>query len=114
MVKLLDGYTLMHEHIFIDLSGPKKDMDCRLDDFQATVDDLKELYSLGVRNILEVTNLGMGRNVEYMEEVAGATGMNIIYSTGFYKDPFLPHDFGDRTDRDLSLIHISEPTRRPG
>ena len=27
----MNGYTLMHEHITIDLSGIKKDTDCQLD-----------------------------------------------------------------------------------
>ena len=62
-MKLIDGYTLMHEHVTIDLSSVKKDEDCRLDCFEETVKEFKSLYGYGVRNILEVTNLGMGRNV---------------------------------------------------
>ena len=31
MAVLKEGYTLMHEHVAIDLSGVKKDLDCRLD-----------------------------------------------------------------------------------
>ena len=69
MIKLKDGYTLMHEHVTIDLSGVKKDLDCRLDCFEETVEEFKELYRLGVRNVLEVTNMGMGR--EYGEQVRG-------------------------------------------
>ena len=37
---LKDGYTLMHEHIFIELSGIKKLDDCRLDCKNETI----ELY----------------------------------------------------------------------
>ena len=89
-MKLIDGYTLMHEHVTIDLSSVKKDEDCRLDCFEETVKEFKSLYGYGVRNILEVTNLGMGRNVEYIKRVSEQTGINIIVSTGFYKEPFLP------------------------
>ena len=37
---LKDGYTLMHEHIFIDLSGVKKLDDCRLDCKNETIEDI--------------------------------------------------------------------------
>ena len=53
-MKLADGYTLMHEHVTINLSGVKKDEDCRLNCFEETVKEFKGLYGYGVRNILEV------------------------------------------------------------
>ena len=89
-MKLADGYTLMHEHVTINLSGVKKDEDCRLNCFEETVKEFKSLYGYGVRNILEVTNLGMGRDVGYIRRVSEETGINILVSTGFYKEPFLP------------------------
>lgn len=89
-MKLLDGYTLMHEHITLDLSKLKEDEDCNLNCFEQTVKELKILYKYGVRNILDVTNIGMGRNIDYIQKVSKETGINIILSTGFYKEPFLP------------------------
>ena len=68
---LQDGYTLMHEHVTIDLSGVKKDPDCRLDCFEETVEEFKELYRHGVRNVLEVTNIGMGRYFLYRKSSPG-------------------------------------------
>lgn len=99
---LKDGYTLMHEHVTIDLSGVKKDLDCRLDCFEETVAEFKELYRLGVRNILEVTNIGMGRDVSYIKKVAEATGIHFIISTGFYKEPFLPQMVYEMTAEELA------------
>ena len=52
MAVLKEGYTLMHEHVAIDLSGVKKDLDCRLDCFDETVREFRQLYEYGVRNIL--------------------------------------------------------------
>lgn len=108
MVILNDGYTLMHEHITIDLSGVKKDEDCRLDCFDETVRELKQLYEYGVRNILEVTNRGMGRDVDYIRRVQEATGINIILSTGFYKEPFLPQEVYDSTAGELAELILDE------
>lgn len=108
MAVLNDGYTLMHEHITIDLSGVKKDQDCRLDCFDETVKELKQLYGYGVRNILEVTNIGMGRDVDYIRRVGEATGINIILSTGFYKEPFLPREVYDSTAGELAALILRD------
>ena len=35
-MKLPEKILYAHEHTTIDLSGPKKNIDCRLDDFDAT------------------------------------------------------------------------------
>ncbi len=110
-MKLIDGYTLMHEHVTIDLSGVKKDEDCRLDCFEETVKEFKSLYGYGVRNILEVTNLGMGRNVEYIKRVSEQTGINIIVSTGFYKEPFLPDCVYGKPAEELAQLMERELTQ---
>ena len=47
----------------------------------------KELKDKGIDSIVEVTNRGMGRDVLSMVEYL-KTGLNIIASTGFYKEPF--------------------------
>lgn len=110
MAMLKEGYTLMHEHVTIDLSGIKKDEDCRLDCFDETVQEFRELYQYGVRNILEVTNMGMGRNVDYIKRVADATGINIILSAGFYKEPFLPEWVYKKTTEELAQLVEGELT----
>lgn len=107
-MKLQDGYTLMHEHMTIDLSHIKKDDDCRLDCFDETVKELKKLYANGVRNIVEVTNIGMGRNIPYIEAIEKETGIQIIKSTGWYKEPFIPESYQQMDAQSLANIMISE------
>lgn len=87
---LKEGITLIHEHTRIDLSRIKGDDDTNLNCKEATIKEFSELYDYGVRNIVDVTNMGMGRDPEYVREVAEKSGINIIQSTGFYKEPFLP------------------------
>lgn len=105
---LKDGYTLMHEHVKIDLSGVKKDPDCRLDCFEETVEEFRALYRHGVRNVLEVTNMGMGRDVSYIDRVAKETGIHFIVSTGFYKEPFLPQMVYEKTVEELADLAEKE------
>ncbi|WP_159648882.1 phosphotriesterase family protein [Erysipelothrix aquatica] len=108
MTLLKDGITLIHEHTTIDLSKVKNNPDCFLDCFDETVQEYKELYDLGVRNIIDVTANGMGRNVEYVNNVAAATGINILQATGFYKEPFLPDFVYTMSIEELADFMVSE------
>lgn len=104
----MNGYTLMHEHITIDLSGVKKDTDCQLDCFEETLKEFQNLYKLGVRTVVDVTNDGMGRNTAYVSEIENKTGIRIIQSTGFYKEPFLPQRVYGQTVREMADWMIGE------
>ncbi len=94
--------TLMHEHVTVDLSGVKNDNDCCLDCYVDTVVEFVRLRNQGVSRIVDLTNSGMGRNVEYVERVAKETGMKIVYATGFYKEPFFPVDVYRLTEKQLA------------
>ncbi len=104
----MNGYTLMHEHTTIDLSGVKKDTDCQLDCFEETLKEYKKLYDYGVRTIVDVTNDGMGRNTAYVNEIENKTGIRIVQSTGFYKEPFLPDRVYTQSVRELADWMIDE------
>ena len=65
----LEGYTLMHEHMHLDLSYVKHDPDTCLDCFEQTLKELQELYAKGVRRILEVSNIGMGRDLAWIQKL---------------------------------------------
>lgn len=108
MVKLKPGYTMMHEHMKIDLSSVKKDEDCILDCTQETIKELISCYNYGVRNIVEVTNRGMGRNLDVITQIEKETGIQIIKSTGYYKEPFFPLEVKQKTTKQLAQIMISE------
>lgn len=102
------GKTYIHEHIKLDLSGHKKDPDTNYDDIDGVILELQELKDKGIDSIVEVTNRGMGRDVLSMVEVSKKTGLNIIASTGFYKEPFLPQYFYELDDKELCKILIED------
>ena len=107
-MRLLDGITYMHEHVTIDLSGIKKDLDCRLDTLDETIEEFRELKKTGVSNILDVTNRGMGRNIDYVLKVKEESGINIIFSTGYYKEPFLPEEVYRLSEEQLKMVMVKE------
>ena len=106
--KILNGYTLIHEHATIDLSGLKNDQDACINDIEATTKEWQKLYEYGVRNVLDVTNIGMGRSVKYIQKLEAQTGINIIMSTGYYKDPFYPEEVFTKSVSELADIMISD------
>ena len=106
MVKLKEGYTLMHEHLTIDLmpgdlGGTGFDILCR---------ELTELYTFGVRNIIELTNQGMGRNPDLLRTLASDTGINLIPSTGYYLEAYMPPDIRTRPIEELAEEAVRELT----
>lgn len=107
----LMGITLCHEHMAIDLSGPKGDDDCRLNLLENGTEELIWLKDRGVRNIIDVSNIGIGRDTTVLQRLQDITGINFICSTGFYKDPFLPEFVGEKTEQELANIMIKEITQ---
>lgn len=105
---LKEGITLIHEHTTIDLSRIKGIDDTNLNCKDETIKEFKELYDLGVRNIIDVTACGMGRNVDYVNEVSEKSKINILQSTGFYKEPFLPDFVYEYTVEELKDFMVKE------
>lgn len=105
---LQNGYTLMHEHMTIDLSGQKHNLDCKVDCIDEITKEMKKLYSKGVRNIVEVTNRGMGRNVKNIVKISKESGINFICSTGFYKEPFLPDYVYEMDKEEIAELLIND------
>ncbi|MDQ0858045.1 phosphotriesterase [Bacillus sp. V2I10] len=86
------GVCACHEHLYVDLSRVKKNEDTCLQDIELIMEDLESFAALGGKAIVEVTNEGMGRDAEQLAEISRKTGLQIIASTGCYKDPFIPDD----------------------
>lgn len=105
---LIDGITLIHEHTTIDLSRIKNIDDTNLNCKDETIEEFKELYDLGVRNIIDVTACGMGRDVKYVNDVSEKSKINILQATGFYKEPFLPDFVYDLSVDELKDFMINE------
>lgn len=84
------GYTYAHEHLRIDLSSFKNNIDCRLDQYALICAEMKSLYAQGVRNIIEMTNRYMGRDPLFLMHIMRDTGMNVVACTGYYQHDFFP------------------------
>jgi len=84
------GTTLMHEHLMIGWPGWDSDTAApafdRKDTVKLCVDRMEELKALGLRTLLDPCPIDLGRDVELMAEVAQAARVNLICTTGLYKE----------------------------
>lgn len=102
------GKTYIHEHLKIDLSSHKKDLDTRFDDIDSVIEEMKVIKAKGIDTIVELTNRGMGRDIQAMKKIADASGINVIVSTGFYKEPFLPKYIYEMEEKDIIKLLLKE------
>ena len=84
------GPTLMHEHLVIGYPGWEADSvrpgPTRDEMFARCVDRIEEMKDLGITSMLDPCPADLGRDVEFMAEVAQKTGFQIICATGLYKE----------------------------
>ena len=102
------GYTWVHEHLHIDLSGFKNNLDCRLDQYDLICQEMKDLRALGVSNIIEMTNRYMGRNPQFMLDLMRDTGINVVACTGYYQDAFFPEHVAPHSVEQLAQEMVDE------
>jgi phosphotriesterase-related protein len=82
------GITLMHEHVFLTSPEINQNYPHTWGDEEAriakAVRDLTEAHAAGVETIVDVTCIGLGRNVARIRRIAEQTPVNIVVATGVY------------------------------
>ena len=105
------GAVLMHEHIMCDLYRMSGDSNHLLDDVDLAISELRHLAPTPVRTVVDVTSVGLGRDLETLREIALNTGLNIVAGCGWYRDPYFPQEVFETTSDGLAEILISEITK---
>lgn len=86
---LAEGIIYTHEHLWLNLAT-SKDPQGKLDQLDAIIEEIHELKVLGVSAIMELTCLGMGRDVKQLRRIQLETGVQILPATGYYHHGFHP------------------------
>jgi phosphotriesterase-related protein len=77
------GVTDAHDHLFLRTpETPGQEMD----DPDRAITELREAAGAGVRSLVEMTPIGLGRRPDLLRQVSDATGVAIIGATGFHRD----------------------------
>lgn len=91
------GTTLIHEHVFVghqelDLNLPHPEWS-EDDAIETAVAGLERLWELGIRTVVDLTVIGLGRDVARVARVAQRTRVQLVASTGYYTADVLPAYF---------------------
>jgi phosphotriesterase-related protein len=90
------GRVLMHEHVFIldpDFLAnyPALDGFDEVRHIPDAIVRLNELKAGGIDTIVDLTVLGIGRNIRRIQTVAAETDLQILVATGLYTFNEVPH-----------------------
>ena len=105
------GPTLMHEHVFVrnfelERNAPSPEWDENAAVEQA-IRNLTTLHELGIRTVVDLTVLGLGRDVRLVSAVAERAPVHLVAATGFYTADVLPIYF--QFNGPGRLVHQLEP-----
>ncbi|MGH9004045.1 MAG: phosphotriesterase-related protein, partial [Acidimicrobiia bacterium] len=81
------GTTLMHEHVFVVDPEVAANFPTAWDEEAGLADAtrrLNELHAAGVDTIVDLTVVGLGRDIPRLARVAATTGLQIVVATGLY------------------------------
>ncbi len=81
-----------------------------LDDPDLALAELEHFASAGGNSVVEVSCYGLARDPEGLRELARASGLNIVMSTGFYVENAHPDWVADRSVDELADLMASEVT----
>ena len=103
------GFTLSHEHLATNAAGILKTFP-ELVDRAGVIEQanatLREASREGLRTIIDVTTIDLGRDVEMMREVSKATGVHIIAATGNHLA--VPRLFADLPPEVIADLYVRE------
>jgi predicted metal-dependent phosphotriesterase family hydrolase len=106
------GFTLPHEHTGIHLWHIEKRWDYweLTPDDELITDELRDFRRRGGGTLVDLTLDGVGRDPHRLRRLAGATGLNIVMGTGWYRGAHYPAEalIDRRTVDDLAAHLVSE------
>ena len=103
------GFTLSHEHVIVSSAGIQyvyPEFVDRAGTIERGVADLTTAYSEGLRTIIDVTTIDLGRDIKAIEQVSRESGINIICATGTWHD--IPRAFHAAPPDQIASLYIRE------
>jgi phosphotriesterase-related protein len=103
------GVVLSHEHVLVGMGEDPHHYPWRFDwtkTRENAIRELSEAKAGGVDTIIDLTTPDLGRDVEFVRDVAQASGMNVVVATGIWRD--VPRSFWARDLDEIADIFVRE------
>ncbi|MGE5596951.1 MAG: phosphotriesterase [Hyphomicrobiales bacterium] len=105
------GVTLSHEHVIVSMGEDARHYPWRYN-WEATranaIAELSEAVAGGVTAMIDLTTPDLGRDVEFVRDVAQVSGMHVVVATGIWRD--VPRSFWTRDLDEIADIFVREIT----
>lgn len=113
------GVCDMHDHILWSSPGWEHSPDARMHFDRPSVfakieGDLRDFRALGGRTVVDVSGIGMGRDVPFYADLSRETGVHIVACTGFWAERKILMYFRTRGLDHLTELLVHELTRGIG
>ena len=103
------GVTLSHEHVLVFMGADNRHYPW-LFDWEKTrarvTRELTEAKAGGIDTVIDLTTPDLGRDVQFVAEVAEASRMNVVVATGIWRD--VPRSFWERDPETIADIFVRE------
>ena len=103
------GFTLSHEHVLQCSAGIQQlypEFIGREGTIEKAIPIFKKAYAVGVRSIIDVTTIDLGRDIGALEQVSRESGVHIICATGVWLD--IPRAFWVATPDMIAPLFVRE------
>jgi phosphotriesterase-related protein len=104
------GFTLTHEHVVTSSAGILQtypelygDLDRLREQAAATLTEAREG---GIRTIVDLTTLDLGRDIRFLADLSRRTGVQIIAATGIWRD--IPRALWSRSPDEIAALFVRE------
>lgn len=101
------GFTQSHEHASLDIRE-FVDETFHLDDINQVGDDLRVAHTAGLKTIVDAGTDGHRRSAEFLAEVARYSDVQIVASTGYWRELAYPASVADETDEQIAARMIAD------
>ncbi len=86
------GFTLMHEHLLLDLLRDSWSVNNLLYEPDLAVLEVTRYRDAGGVTLVDLTNRGLGQRPLDVRAIAERTGLNVVLGCGWYREPYYePH-----------------------
>ena len=106
------GICMVHEHLMVDAwdMWPVPNYSLIVDDVDLVTEEVQAFRAAGGNSIVDVTNIGLGRDPLALKRISQATGVQIVMGCGWYRERVYPTYIQEKSADELAALLVAEIT----